>query len=357
MRYLTFHNTIRVLSILMTMTLIQGCNPSFFEEEGDCDPVHVIRFVYDKNMKFADAFHAEVPSVTLFVFDEDGHLVTSVARHVKAEESQDFSIELRDIPMGHYNLLAWCGVVDTPHFNINPEGVAAPEIHHHICRIDREIEAQDGSHHIRKDLGRLFHGRLDDVDMTQDEGTHVHTLKLTKDTNVIRVTLQHMSGEEMNPDDYDIFIGDANGLYDHNNDLLPDEEITYHPWSIKGGVASFHPEDQPKQDARAQTSVSAVVAELTVGRLIADRNEKVFLSVYNHHTGAKILSIPLIDFLLLVKGNYYSEDGISPMSDQDYLDRQDDYPMTFFLDESGSWIKTVIYINSWRVVKNESSVH
>lgn len=352
-----FKNTIRLLQLLVLTMLLTGCAASLFDEEGDCEPVHVIRFRYEMNMKFADAFHAEVPSVDLFVFDKEGRLVTSVSRTVTSEESRSFSIELRDLEPGHYDLLAWCGTKGSEHFLVNPEAMPEPRLHHHGCRIGRENDSADGSAHIRKDVGRLFHGRLDNVDMTQDEGRHEHVVDLTKDTNVIRVTLQHLSGEPMAKDDYEITIGDANGLYDHNNDLMDDEDLTYHPWSLKGGSASFFPEDEPATQTKAQSSVSAVIAELTVGRLMADRNRDVFLSVRNSHTGANILSIPLIDYLLLVKGHYYSEGGISPMRDQEYLDRQDDYPMTFFLDDDDNWIKTVIYINSWRVVINDTSVH
>lgn len=348
---------LHTLSLIWLLMLLVGCTPSFFDDEGDCDPVHVIRFTYEMNMKFADAFHAEVSSVDLFVFDMDGKLVTSVSRNVIPEEAKNFSIELRDLPRGNYNLLAWCGVKDSEHFRVNPEEVLNPQLHHHICRIHRENDDADGSAHLRKDIGRLFHGRLDNVEMTQDEGRHVHIVDLTKDTNVIRLTLQHLSGKPMDKDDYEISIGDANGLYDHNNGLLPDEPLTYHPWSLSGGTASFFPEDQPDLSTRAQTDVNAVVGELTVGRLMADRRKDVALTVRNSHTGANILSIPLIDYLLLVKGHYYSENGISPMSDQEYLDRQDDYPLTFFLDENDHWIKTVIYINSWRVVINDSSLH
>lgn len=319
--------------------------------------MHVVKFNYDMNMKFADAFHAEVSSVDLFVFDTDGHLITSVSRHVEPAEAKNFSIELRDLPQGHYNLLAWCGVKDSEHFRVNPEDVSDPKIHHHICRVHRENDDSDGSAHIRKDLGRLFHGHIDNVDMTQDEGRHVHVIDLTKDTNVVRVTLQHLSGEPMNADDYEISIADANGLYDHNNDLMPDEWLSYHPWSLRGGTASFFPEDRSDVTTRTQTDISAVIGELTVGRLMADRNKEVVLSVKNNHTGDNIISIPLIDYLLLVKGHYYSEGGVSPMSDQEYLDRQDDYPLTFFLDDDDHWLKTVIYINSWRVVINDSSLH
>lgn len=358
MRRLIFKPFLPVITLMSLLTILNGCTPSFFDEEGDCDPVHIVKFRYDMNMKFADAFHAEVPSVDLFVFDKDGHLVTSVSRHVLASEARDFSIELRDLPLGHYDLLAWCGVKESEHFRVNPHDVENPELSQHICRINRERDLDAGEvGHIRMDMGRLFHGRLDDVDMTQEEGRIVHIVDLIKDTNVVRVTLQHLSGEPMDAQDYDISITDANGLYDHNNDLLPDENLIYHPWSLRGGIASFFPEDEPSATTRTQTSVSAVISELTVGRLMADRNKEAYLKVVNSHTGENILSLPLIDYLLLVKGHYYSEDSISPMRDQEYLDRQDDYPMTFFLDDDDHWIKTVIYINSWRVVINDTPIH
>ncbi|MFR8641103.1 MAG: FimB/Mfa2 family fimbrial subunit, partial [Phocaeicola vulgatus] len=41
------------------------------------------------------------------------------------------------------------------------------------------------------------------------------------------------------------------------------------------------------------------------------------------------------------------------MTNQEYLDRQDEYNMTFFLDESMKWINTSIIINDWVVRFNE----
>ena len=44
------------------------------------------------------------------------------------------------------------------------------------------------------------------------------------------------------------------------------------------------------------------------------------------------------------------------MSDQEYLDRQYEYNMTFFLDEQNLCINSVILINSWRVVLSNVDV-
>ena len=92
----------------------------------------------------------------------------------------------------------------------------------------------------------------------------------------------------------------------------------------------------------ASTQVSAVVAEMTVNRLLASKNPR--LKVYNNLNNKLVFSIPLIDYALLVKGNYNKA-----MTDQEYLDRQDDYSFTFFVDDH-DWLNATIYVNSWRVV-------
>ena len=58
-----------------------------------------------------------------------------------------------------------------------------------------------------------------------------------------------------------------------------------------------------------------------------------------------MLSIPLIDYALLVKGSVGR-----PLDDQEFLDRQDKYDLVFFLDEGGRWMNSYIYINSWKIV-------
>lgn len=88
---------------------------------------------------------------------------------------------------------------------------------------------------------------------------------------------------------------------------------------------------------------SAAIAELTVPRLV--KGQETRLTVTNRETGETVFSIPLIDYALLVKG-FYNRD----MDDQEYLDRQDEYDMVFFLDEGDRWLDTYIYINSWKVV-------
>ena len=90
---------------------------------------------------------------------------------------------------------------------------------------------------------------------------------------------------------------------------------------------------------------------MSTGRLVWDNGTPAILSVTNNETGQVVLSIPLMDYALLVKG-YYNRD----MPDQEYLDRQDEYNLTFFLDENNRWVSSTIIINSWRVVLSEEEL-
>lgn len=145
----------------------------------------------------------------------------------------------------------------------------------------------------------------------------------------------------MSAEDFDFVITDNNGYLDYDNSLLADDELSYSAWSKYEGMAGVN------GDTGEQTSVSAALAELTTCRLV--KGHQMRLHVYEHSTGRSIINIPLIDYALLVKGNYQSR-----MDDQEYLDRQDSYNLVFFLDEKANWLATTIYINSWRVVLSNS---
>jgi hypothetical protein len=169
-------------------------------------------------------------------------------------------------------------------------------------------------------------------------------MSLMKNTNVIRVLLHEISGHDVDASKFIFEINDDNGLYDWDNTLLDDEMITYSSWHQSNGTA-----DVDDGDVKAITSVNVALAELTIGRMRA--GDSPVLHIRNRETGEDVFRIPVADYALLVKG-YYRE----KMGDQEYLDRQDEYTMTFFLDE-GEWVSSVIYINSWRVVLNNSELN
>ena len=58
----------------------------------------------------------------------------------------------------------------------------------------------------------------------------------------------------------------------------------------------------------------------------------------------------LISYFLMIKGSANRH-----IEDQDFLDRQDDYTMMLILDNNNRWnLKLGLYINSWRIVKQDA---
>lgn len=321
-----------------------SCNSSIiFDSEGDCGVYYRIRFKYDYNMKFADAFVREVNSVRLFVFDSEGVLVEVVESLDQAAlESGDFEIEL-ELPSGSYDLVAWCGLMQEESFDLLAQVTEGKtRIEELQVRMNRQYD-ESGNAFVEKDLLPLFHGSLH-LEYSDIPGTYTETISLMKCTNVVRVVLQQLSGEDVDVDRFRFEITDSNGLMDWDCSLLDDEPLTYHPWSLQTGYAGV------EELQRATTQVGVALAEFTIDRMVDSASP--ILTVYNRESGEKVLQIPVADYALLVKGNYNAQ-----MSNQEYLDRQDEYSMTFFLDEDGEWLSASVIINSWRVVINEGEIN
>jgi hypothetical protein len=332
---------VTLLSALLVMFTATSCE-KIFDYEGDCSIHCQIKFKYDMNMKFADAFPNTVKHVTVYVYDvKDGKLLLKQSESGDVLSRENYTMELEGLKPGTYDVIAWCGNgLKDGHFDVPATTVGSSVMTDLTCTMDRE---QGGL--VKKDVGQLYHGKVR-VNFPDEYGTHVETVSLIKNTNNVKVVLQHLSGIDVNPDDFRYEIQDENGLMAHDNALLEDEVLTYSPWSVQAGSADINADIYSK----AQTSVSVALAEFTVGRLVMENNP--VLSIYNVKENEKVLSIPLKDYALLVKGNYNVA-----MSDQEYLDRQDEYNLTFFLDEHGLWSTSRIIINSWHLVLQNSDLN
>lgn len=319
--------------------MLSSCNYWHDDQEG-CEAKLRVQFVYDMNMKFADAFAHEVKTVTLRAFDKEGKLA-----YTKTEQASQIIAEggmnVDDLTPGVYDLQVWAEgeerFANSYTFSTGQQGAA--QLADFEVRVNRENQV------VNHDLTPLFHGLLKNADLTAVAGqTKTVTVKLTKDTNNVKVVLQHLSGVNLNVNDYDFALTDDNGYLAADNSLKEDEQLTYPAWSKYAGEAGVD-----NSESGEQTKVSVVVAELTTNRLVAGHNMR--LKVTEKTSGKVIINVPLIDYALLVKGNYNRS-----MSDQEYLDRQDTYDLIFVLDEKDEWPGVVLNINSWRVVLSNASM-
>lgn len=323
----------------------------------DCDPHYKVRFRFDMNMLYANAFSTQVSEVALYVFNPAGELVWSGSESGSALASEDYLMDL-PIPPGTYDFVAWCGKQRPQARGFIMDGGSAPKNKEHL-RMTLERERDELTAHSSTDLHALFHGKLSAVEMPTSEGVHIITIPLIKDTNSIRIMLVHLDGSPISKDDFDFKITDENGRIDHDNSLMADEQIEYRAWAKAEGVAQTVPPIATKAPMTPGvtglatkaplTAVHSVVAELTTSRLQTCREP--MLTVTRKSDGEQVIRIPLIDYFLMVKGEYNRH-----MDNDEFLDRQDDYSMTFFMYEDGTWYRQVLDILSWRVVLQSSDL-
>ena len=319
---------------------LASCNV-LTEEDQDC--ALYVRFKYDMNMNFADAFQNAVNSVTLYAF-KDGVLAYQRTEEGELLKQNGYRMRIDEIPYREkhkYDYITWAGEPDNESFTIPVLTVGKSTKEDLFCQLNRA-----GNGVVSTDLEDLFHGMTNGQDYSRSASSAAGdevVIPLTKNTNNIRIVLQHLSGKPVDVDKLNFTITDKNGLMNYDNMLLGEDVITYKAWHKAQGSAGIG-----EQQEGVITEVNLALADLTVARLMAD--EEPILVVTNDEE-EMVIRIPLVDYALLYKRLRYED-----MPDQEFLDRQDEYNMTFFLDENYRWINQFIYINSWKVVLQESEL-
>ncbi|WP_455636157.1 FimB/Mfa2 family fimbrial subunit [Parabacteroides sp.] len=266
-----------------------------------------IRYVYDYNMKFADAFQHEVDRVTLFICDKDGYYLSQ--RLIEGAELKANNIPL-DLEPGTYRLLSWAGLDEDSYAwpSLNPGTSTVEDIRIRTLRDNQGTQPGE--------LRPLWHS-LDTVTVTGTEHQE-KVIDLAKDTNKLRLVLQNVKGDNMDVNDFTFRIIADNGYMDYDNSLLPDPAITYLPYYTENVEIAADP------DPEATVSDQLVaVAEMNTMRLMARENYR--LIVRHKDWEDDVLNINLNSYLLLTKMEGHD------ISAQEYLDRQDEYSIIFFL--------------------------
>ena len=358
----------RLTYLLLVFLAMTSCN-AIYEYEGDCDPKYRIEFKYDYNIKYADAFANEVKSVSLYAFDGNGRLVYQKTDQGAHLGTGDYVMEV-DMEPGTYDLVAWCGLEDGSSFALPVMQAGLTNKSDMACTI--KGKKSGGQITVDQQIKPLFHGALNSVEFPDDEGVHTFTIPLIKNTNSIRIVLQHISGKKVDPDLFTYHITDDNEVLNWNNEIVPSNIVNYEAYYTATGEEVLSKADS------VPTAAATAVADLAVSRLMASSNARLTIKRLN---GQPVLSIPVVDFLMLVK-SYYKQ----AMTDQEYLDRQDDFYFLFFLqdkktdpDDPGTdppgggtnpddpddpddpeadytWMNTYIYIGSWRVVLSNTTL-
>lgn len=344
--------TSRINHYVKNMLLLAACTLSASScytiwDNEDCGTIYQVRFKYDYNMAFADAFASQVHSVTLYAFDEEGKLVSMQQQQGETLSNGDFKMSL-DVAPGNYQLVAWAGTEGNDKISIPELTEGVSTIDELTCRINRtghtvlgeQVDSVGLLNPFWHGTARIGIGGAEPVSRNTWNYEDV-TVPLVKNSNTLRIILQQMSGEGLDKDDFVFSVTDSNGLMIHDNSLnTEDGELTYLPYYKASGSTDISEEEGTGK------KLNLVIAEMSMGRLMADH--KPLLIVRRADTGKVVFSIPIIKYMDMCRTVAQYD-----MPLQEFLDREDTYVMTFFLDANQSWINTQIIINDWIVRYND----
>ena len=305
------------------------------EDLEECNQGVRLRFVYDYNMEFANAFPSQVDCLTLLIYDKDGNFVGS--RTAAAPEISDENYRMNiDLPEGEYHFVAYGGMEcdkSSFHFTDDASRSFPSKLENLEVAMNQDcITSPKGT-----ELHKLFYGNLD-VAVPADALDYTSaTLYMMRDTNEIKVLLQQINGEPVDDSAFTYTITADNTLFNYKNDLVPVGSTTFYPWTrgeIEIGENQF---GDPTSVASAQFALS----RLTM-------TDNITLTINLNKDGREVVRIPLIKYLIALRNEEYAY-----MGKQEYLDRENYWDLIFLLDSNYRWVKVSIIVNGSPVRVND----
>lgn len=320
--------------------VLSSCSLVYTDQE-DCDFGLHLRFKYDYNMSFGDAFAAQVGRVSVYVFDEDGKYITCRTEEGEALTQEDYRMKI-ELPKGNYRFICWGGCYDESftHHKLTDDCVPTVELLEALMLRDgnNEVKCSDG-----RPLRSIFWGEARDIDV-DPRRIQQETISLMKLTNQIKVNLVNGEGEDLSKEDFDLYMRGANGrICADDACLLEDDMVKFHP---------YHLADKPAistSSTLTKATREGVTAEFSCPRIMKD-DKQLRLHAIDRNTGEDVLDFPVAAVLASYAPTAYeTTDGILHFLDpQEYLDRSDLYNLTFVLKD-GDWISLDIQILAWSV--------
>lgn len=303
------------------------------EDITDCEIK--VRFIYDHNILSTNALQSQVTQLALYIFDERGVLIRK-QMNGSAPITNDFTMRIEDLDPGRYRFVAWAQsrrlLPIESYFSI-PDlkaGTSAINELTYLMRRNQGVQQQE--------LNNFLVGVADASADSRNGGQRV-TVSFKKVNNKVKVILlPYISGGTVDVNNYEFSIVDriGNGHINYDYSLLPDEQITYLPY--------FTQNSRPLSSEILPGNVDvAAVAQMNTSRITVVNAPR--LLIVERASGREIFSANLPWLLSLTKMENHNEWSL-----QEYLDRQDEYSITLFFNES-TWMSGTIIINGW-VINN-----
>lgn len=353
LRFSAFTIAIGTIALIALMSIV--LSSCVHDDQDECGLN--IRFRYTYNVKNADAFSHEVKSIDLYVFDEDGKYIK---RYSDASEQfgTGYLMNIRDLKAGKYTFVCMAR---------SDKEIADEDQEFQIARIAKGADINELTAHLddnnginNKQFAHLYVGKTT-IDYSGNPQTT--TIDLLKCSNTYRILLLPNSKQaNFIADNFDIRIVDANSWFDHKGDLLvnpisetDNEEVTHVPHNslmatnngtstITDGknVSEEQGHDESQEILEEEDRDVALIYDLRSARLF--RNDDTRLVITDKRSGKVVFNHSLPWLLSLYGGDQRNKDW----DDQEYLDRQDHYTLTFYVDDTRDYSFTArVKVNGW----------
>ncbi|MDE5814216.1 MAG: FimB/Mfa2 family fimbrial subunit, partial [Muribaculaceae bacterium] len=380
------------------------------EDRSDCPTGLFIRFVYDYNTQRADMFKDHVGHVQVYIFDENGRLAAerSVSNTQFDSPLSRYGYTMHftpeELPVGHsYRIQTvamqrdWNDALAT--LGAKYRHTATPTEHSEslMISLDRSNYTVPGTQQypvsdvapldtLWHTLKVIAHDPIDtavvpDIDRTakpysiypiedqmvtlkREHATYA-TVSLIRDTKHLNLTLRHVDDPEtVFASDYEVRILDNNAHVSHDNSVMELDSVRYTPYASwtsrlldnnKVEIEEVHMGNPGQYGAPATRDLEdadpAKVLQRTAhynimfNRLMLDDQDidnNASLEIRNKKTGDLVAHVNL-PYILSVGRQAYE---IQNYGHQEYLDREHDYHLDFFLKGS-TWIAVEIHVLSW----------
>lgn len=281
---------------------------------------------YTYNMLDVDAAPEYLKDVSVFVYDADGNYVTRIDVPQNDLAASNYSIQIEGLTEGDYQFVVWSGNADN-HYAVSGD------------RMDMDafrLSLAEPSAVSATQLPDLYYGCLSAVHYDNTYATH--DVFMMKDNNQLSCLIVPMSQDvEIAPGDYTMKVVSDNGMMDATNSLVPGKTVTYAPFVLDTVIVND--KDYGELHGLRFGITTLRLMEHTDCRLILEKTD----------SGEQVFNVSFPQYVGMI-GTLYTKLG-SPLSVQEYLDRQDFFTVVFFLSADLDQL-IQLQVNSWRLRAN-----
>ena len=355
------------VAVLAALTL--GSCDAIMEDRDDCPTGLYVNFVYDYNIQRADMLKDHVGGLTLYVYDESDRLVASksMSKSQLSKYGNYMHFTEEELAPGHsYRLMAIAFqtdkisdigakyrlagnkpddqlkqfFIDLDHSatrlpaNYYYVSNAAPldTLWHTLTTITTPADSMPvqlypamltpakTEYRWQRD-GSIKTNGQETVRLVKDEPTYA-TVSLIRDTKHLNISLREIDHpERTNHEDYEVFIVDANGTLDYQNNLInTDDTLVYSPYAQWTTYYDGEGTIGEQRSAHYDLMFNRLMHSTTPAK-------NAVLCIRRKSDGKDIALLNLPEVLSEGRTAY----EIFSYTPQDYLDREYDYRLELFL--------------------------